>query len=425
MMEYKFSAETIMDYPAYQDFQRSYIYAHRPTTAVRILMILAAVYYICNFDSPIILFGFLAVAAFYLISQLIQNRKGHNTQYKRMLLANNGLPNHSVLQFTQTQIVDINQDTGNTFTYSYDQIRYLIDAPRLILVVLDYRLCVIIQKNRITGGSPEELIAFLKNYCSKGKKKVRKITAGRWVIRILNGVLVAGCIFALMNLPGFSLMDKLSGKLGNDLTYQELAEQLQPLGIHISDTTIEELEEYDAQYFAQYHVEFYRDNSGASKVHDLLYWEGSGQLDQDTLEWTPSVSGIYWMDMEVWNVDTMYTDFLTGLDSMSDGITISNVCEDNSNVDLENGTGSIHISFELNDEVHTLSAWSNFDWFDMEVIVQTGTILEADGDARNLYVSDDGGQGLYFFYSDDSTARELSRLTGLTFRQATQVYSLY
>lgn len=425
-MDNQIKAETILDFPVYQEFQRSYTYSNALTVAARIVLILTSVYYICQFDSPMLLFGFVLISAVYLITQLIQNRRGGNTQYKRMLASNNGKPNHFVLQFREEDILDTNQDSGNVYTYRYDQIRQLINTPKLLLVVLQYRLCVIIDKEKITGGTPEELMDFLlQRSPNMKKKKVQTIAFGKWVSRILNTVLVLGCIWALLNIPGFSVMERLSGKLPNSMSYREMAVELEDLGICITDQTLEELEAYDADYLAQYGKEFYRDNPRASKVQDLLYWEGSGQTDQETLEWTPSQSGIYWMDLEVWNVSAMYTDFLTGLDAMSDGITIANLREDHTDADPENGTGNVDIYFDLNGTRHSLDAWSNYDWFDTEVVVQLGEILEADQDPGNLYVSYDGGQGLYFFYSGEAAAKELSRLTGLTFCPASQLYTLF
>ena len=172
-----------------------------------------------------------------------------------------------------------------------------------------------------------------------------------------------------------------------------------------------------------YGKEFYRDNPGASKVQDLLYWEGSGVTDPDTMAWTPSESGIYWIDLEVWNVDSMYTDFLTGLDAMSAGISIDNIREVHRTVEADNGT--VELSFELNGNGYALDPWTNLDWMDTEIVVQLGQILEDDQDPMDLYVAEDGGQGLYFFYGDEDIIRELSGLTGLKFCLASRLYSLY
>ena len=424
-MESRFRVENILDFSVYKDFQRSYACVNPLTLSARIVLILISFYYIRNFDNPVLLISFLGIAGIILVTQLIQNKKGGTTQYRRMLVSNNGNPNHAVCEFTDTGIVDTNQDNGNTYTYRYDQVRYLIHTPKLVLVVLKYRLCLVLNKDNITGGTPEELVEFLLSRCPNCRKKVKKITLGLWVNRIVNGILIAGCIWALLNIPGVSVMDKLSGKLTNSVSYQEMAEQLEPLGIRITSQTIEEMEAYDREYLVQYGREFYRANSRASKVQDLLYWEGSGVTDPDTMEWTPSVSGIYWMDMEVWNAATIYTDFLTGLDAMTDGITVTNIREEYADANLESGTGSVSVSFVLNGESQFLEAWYNFDWFDMEFVLQLGAILEADGDPENLYVSDDGGQGLYFFYGDEETVRRLSKLTGLPFQLASRVYSLY
>lgn len=421
-MEPKFRTETILDLPVYREFQRSYAYSNKLTIFSRIVCSLALIYYILHFDNPILLYGFLIVGAVSLITHLIQNRKNGNIAYKRMLAANKGKPNHSVYEIRENEIFDTNRDNGNTFTYPYEQIRYLINTPRLILVVLQYRMCVILQKDWLTGGTPEELTAYILERCPHiRRKKVRQITLGKWANRVLTLILIVGCVIALLRIPAFPILDKLSGRLGNDLSYQEMAAELEPLGITISDRTITELEEYDADYLAEWGIEYYRGNRDASKFQDLLYWEGSGEYDQETWEWTPSTSGIYWMDTEVWNAGAIYTDFFTGLDAMSDEITVTNIREDYSATNEETGTGIVSVYFDLNGTRRALDACYDYDWFDICFLQDLGRLFESDKDPLDLYAAYDGGQGLYFVYCSAEDARQLSRLSGLTFRKASQV----
>lgn len=425
-MDSKFEAGILLDQQTFADFQRSYLYANPLTTLTRILSTVTLLFLTSQFENSVVRLGVFTFTAVYLISRFVLNKTANSTQYKRMLLSNNGRPNHARYCFLDTEIRDTNQDTGNVFTYRYDQIRQLISTPKLLLVVLDYRLCVIVDKDKITGGTPEELMEFLLQKSPNMKrKKVRSVRFGKLVSRIFTVTQILVCIWALLNIPGISLMNRLSGELPNTMSYREMAQELDDLGICITERTIEELETYDADYLAQSGREFYRDNPRESKIRDLLYWEGSGVYDSDTMEWTPSTSGICWMDMEVWNVAAMYSDLLTGLDAMSDGITVTNFREEYPDADPEKGTGNVKIQFDLNGTQHSLDAAYHYDWLDTQIVIQLGQILEHDRNPEDLYVADDGGQGLYFFYGGEDTVKSLSRLSGLEFCPASQLYTLY
>ena len=61
--------------------------------------------------------------------------------------------------------------------------------------------------------------------------------------------------------------------------------------------------------------------------------------------------------MEVMNLDTMYTDFLTGVRALHpQELNFSNMKEDLSWVDVEEGTGTQKVSFDWSGASYTLEA---------------------------------------------------------------------
>ena len=201
------------------------------------------------------------------------------------------------------------------------------------------------------------------------------------------------------------------------MNYQDMAAELAPLGITISQRSIDELEAYDADYAAEYGRDYYSHNPSASKVFDLLYWEGCGFYDEETWEWTPSTSGVFYFDTEAWSVDTMYTDFFTGLSSMNSELNFTNVQEDYSEADIENGIGTVEICFTWNGTEHEMTAQYDYDWFDTEILHEVGYIIASDSIENDLYVCHDG-QCCMLFYGSVQQVHELESLTGLNFSSA-------
>lgn len=145
----------------------------------------------------------------------------------------------------------------------------------------------------------------------------------------------------------------------------------------------------------------------------LLTYVGAGSYDYDTWEFTPSSSQVYCFDMEVFNIDQMYTDFLKGVASINGGdFAITEVLEDTSGTDPESGTGTRQVSFLCNGRSYTLKAKSNADWFDMTVLNGMNDILAQEGCSKKLFFMTDGYQECILFYCTDEWAELFTKKTG-------------
>lgn len=425
-MEYIYTAEAILDASVHREFSLGYLYAKRFRALLYPVYSLFMLYFITQYNYRFFQHFVLFFSVFFLVEAAVHNNKKGNIQYKRSLTANNGEPPTQIYHFYEDRINGHNPNTNANVTYHYDQFLSLIETKNLLILLMKYQLCLVIEKNKITGGSADDLAGFLLTHCTNAKpRKLRKTNFGKWSHRFLLVVSVICCILALLNLSGLPVWAHLNGRLHNNMSYQEMAAELEPLGITISSQTIYELEAYDLEYAEEYGSEYYQDNYYDSKILDLLYWEGSGFTNYETYEWTPSRSGIYWIDIEVMNVNTMYTDLLTGIAAMNEELSLSEIYEDYTNADIETGIGTVSVSFTLNDQHVDLTADYYFDWMDTDVLCKIGHLLSSDDYEKDLYFASDEGQGFYFYYGYKNHISSLNRKTGLNFQILNEQSVLY
>lgn len=423
----RFQVETTYDLANYKEFTAGYVYTSRVRLVLKLLPTIAIVYILSLFpllqDVGFYTKWLLILCGSYLAIELIQrfaNRNG-DINYNRTVMSNGGIPPVNIICFDENAIVCSNKVSGSTVSYSYDQVKWLFKTEHLLVAVMKLRLCLIIDKRNIPEGKLPEFKDFLLNKCVNVKrKKFRSCTFGKWLYRIQIAVTILCMLFALANLPGIALFDRLSGKLPNSMSYQGISTELAGVGIQISDQAIEEVEEYDADYLKENGTAYYDDHPTSSKVIDLLCWEAAGFYDEETWEWTPSASGLYWFDTEVWNESAIYTDFFTGLSCMNEELAFTNVTEDFSGADMDAGTGTIVVSFDLDGTRHQLEAEYYYDWFDVNVLYQIGMLLAEDDSASELYYLYDG-QAILLYYGTEDGANELKKLTGLVFFPVTQL----
>jgi hypothetical protein len=119
--------------------------------------------------------------------------------------------------------------------------------------------------------------------------------------------------------------------------------------------------------------------------------------------------------MEVFSLDTIYTDFLRGVDALSPDFSFTNISEDYSAVNIEGGYGTVAVSFEYEEKYYELEAEYDYDWFDTEMLRSLGRILSSDRKSGNLWFAYDGGQGIYLYYGNDAQVKLLEMLSGLDF----------
>lgn len=422
--KYRFRFQTILDLPTYREFFQLSYYTSSINMILRIVSVLMAWLLAFLFRNSYPRFSLIFYPAIFLFSFAavhFSGRKG-GPGYRRMLVANAGQPQQSTTFFCEDGIFEYNQYGAQTVAVSYEDVRSIAENDTLYLLVLPHNLAITVCKDSVTSDLGGDPISFLLWRCTKLKhRKVRTETPGKVLHWGAAAMMILMLIMGIFNISPFRQLEIPGQQLRNDLSYQQIAAQLAPLGITVSDSTIAELEEYDRDYAAEYGEDYYA--YGGSKAADLLYWEGYGLYDEETWKWTPSTSGVYTFDTEVWNVESIYTDFLTGLKAMDPELNFTNIREDYSQANLEEGTGTIAVSFDWKGKHYDLTADYFYDWFDSDFLKEMGNIIATEG-GQELFVHYDG-QCCLLYYGTREQLRQLESMIGLRFDPANSPFLFY
>ena len=319
--------------------------------------------------------------------------------YKQITSNNNGIPPTNIISFLDDRIQTVNPTTGNVYTYNYSQVRKLLESRNYLFIVLDFKQFVPINKQTLTGGNTDDLAAFLKTHCTSMKKRIHKGTFGRVVNVVYAAVLIVSLVLSLFNVLGI-------GRINANADFREIAAQMEQMGITgADDALIADLEDTYAGYDDVY-ISY--------KVTDYLSWVGMGEYDSTTWEWTPSENGVYWFDMEIWDISNMYTYFLRGVSALSiDELNFENIEMIVDESDLAEGTGDCAVRFTWNDETYTIDAELYYDWLDLSVADKLSQIIREQNTGKQLYYAFDGGQGFLVFYRDPIWALHFQHKTGI------------
>lgn len=396
-----FKTETIYDEMVHKEYIRSYTLSKRGLIWSHLLFEIVLLVMLVHFGSDGMIFRFLFWSVVYLAATFLLFRIRLKRSYQKILQSNNGQSLHNRIHFRSDGFLMVNPKNHNEVFHPYALIHRIVDTPKLVLLITRDKRCIILQKCWLLGGTPAELTDFLLEHCPQ-VRRIHGVALGKWVQRILIATMIAGSLFAFVLLFGAPIRPEESK------TYAEITDELSALGITIREETIAEVESFYGEYPES-------GQSNAAKAQALLCMEGMGDFDMETLEWMPSDSGVYWMDMEVFFVDSIYTDFFAGLSAMDEELDFSNVQEDYSSIDIESGVGTLPVRFDWNGHSYQMDAQYNYDWFDPDILFEVCRIVgSAEGD-KDLYYAFDGGQGFLLYYGTAQDARTLGQLTDLQF----------
>lgn len=189
-------------------------------------------------------------------------------------------------------------------------------------------------------------------------------------------------------------------------TYAEIAETIK--NFEINGITTELIQKLETQYSQlPPEIEF-------NKTAHLLASLGNGTFNYSEGTWTPSTNGVYSFDVEIFNVDTMYTNFLMGVSALNkEELNFQNIKEDTSDVNWENGTGKRTVSFDWNEKNYILHAKVENDWFDLNVANELNKIIIENNNDKQLFFTSDNYQECIVFYRSKEWASHFQKETGL------------
>lgn len=145
----------------------------------------------------------------------------------------------------------------------------------------------------------------------------------------------------------------------------------------------------------------------------LLAAVGVGRFNFETFEWTPTSDMVYSFDVEVFDIDRMYTLFLWGIQSISQGeFEITQIQEDTGEVDRLLGRGTQTVRFMCNERPCIYRARVDHDWFDAEILDYMNGVFADMGNPKRLYFMSDGYQECIVFYCTEFWAKRFEKKTG-------------
>lgn len=189
-------------------------------------------------------------------------------------------------------------------------------------------------------------------------------------------------------------------------TYAEIAKTLKKFEIGgITEQLVDELEASCMQMPPE--IEF-------NKTAMMLSFLGKGTFDYEQDTWTPATNGVYSFDVEVFELEKMYTDFLLGISALDkEALNFENIQEDTSSVNWEKGTGTRTVSFEWREKSFCLEAEMDHDWFDLTVADNLNKIIIESQNDKRLFFTSDGYQECIVFYRSTDWAKAFQEETGL------------
>lgn len=418
-MDYLYKGRNLHDLALHREFTRAYANATGVSTVVNIYLSIMLIFIMHHFDLAYCVGSFLFIAAIFLVSTLISGSKKGDIQYRRMLQANNGEPRREALTFRESGIRMVNEDNGNCLDFTYDQFRRIIESENLLIFVMKYRSCLILRKDSLEGGTIPELIAFLGDHCVNLKNNAPQKTGfGKWVRRILTLIIITGSIWALLNLPFYSVMDHLLGRLDNSMSYEQMAEVLKELDVHISQRAIDEMNQYDADYLSENSEYYYDDAFRYQKVSDLLYWEAAGFYNEMKDQWQYSTSGVFWQDYHMEDIPNVYPDFFSGLAAMDETFAFSNIQVNLSQEAIDLGYGTAEITFQWQSNDYSVDIDYSSTFFDETLVPQIAKIVNSND--QKLFISTDRSDGIFFYYGSTAQVKTLERYANLHFKDASK-----
>ena len=145
----------------------------------------------------------------------------------------------------------------------------------------------------------------------------------------------------------------------------------------------------------------------------LLAAVGVGTYDTGTCEWTPTSDRVYSFDVEVSDIDRMYTLFLQGIQSINeDEFEITQIREEAGRLEYPSGRETRRVRFLCDGRECIYQAQMNYDWFDAGIFDYMNEVLAEAGNPKRLYFMSDGYQECIVFYCTEFWARRFERKTG-------------
>ncbi|SKB77141.1 hypothetical protein SAMN06296386_10573 [Lachnospiraceae bacterium] len=234
---------------------------------------------------------------------------------------------------------------------------------------------------------------------------IRRKTLGAVVLIIAGVMMIGGCsLNTIISKAGEykKMNEEPEFECVEDETRStaELAEIMKELGIKgITDDVVASIDKTRSEM---------EEGTVYSVTGSMLSYAGQADYDFDTFTMTPKNDTVYSFDMEVFDIASMYTDFLNGVKSIGHGeLDFTNIKEDYNEL-----TGKKRVTFDWDGESYKISASGDSDWFDMKAWEQLNKIIEEKRPGKRVYATTDSYQEIILFYRDAEWAEKFEKEIG-------------
>lgn len=185
----------------------------------------------------------------------------------------------------------------------------------------------------------------------------------------------------------------------------EQVEVLESFGFEVPEEVVESVRDSMAVYGLQVSIEGY-------PYTWILTNLGAPQYNEDWTAIEEYSRDVFWFDFEGWD----YIDVLNGMLALAEDScldTVTNISEDDSRVNWEQGKGTITVSLEWDGQTYQWDMDVHYDWIDSDVLGILNALLTEGKSQKFFYVTGDNGQGAIVFFCTAEWAEKFGKATGL------------
>ena len=190
----------------------------------------------------------------------------------------------------------------------------------------------------------------------------------------------------------------------------EQVEVLESFGLHVPKETVESVRGFMTEYDMQASIEGF-------PYTWLLTELGAPRYRED--DWTTVEAyskDVFWFDFEGLDISTDYVDILNGMLALAQGScldTVTDISEDTSKVNWEEGKGKVEVCLEWDGQPYHWVMDMQYDWIDGDVLGMLNALLVQGGSGKFFYAAGDNGQGAIVFFCTAEWAEDFGEATGL------------
>lgn len=287
-------------------------------------------------------------------------------------------------------------ETQEAFYFFHQDRKRFIAIPKKSFVTREqmevfYRLCTEHGLQRMEPGKARYVPAWLW-----------------WIILGLIFLTFFGAVTVKISLRTRSMPGNVSERRSERVALEKQIEVLASLGLSVPKETEESVKKSMEEYGLYELVE-------ESPYIWLLTNMGAPTHDED---WnvTGYAEDVFWFDFEGFDISTDYIDVLNGMRALAKGSCLDDVTdlrEDMTEADWENGKGVITVSLTRKGQTYSYVMDMYYDWIDTKVLGIFNPLLEQEGSQKYFYATGDDGQGAIVFFCTEDWAKEFAEKTGL------------